>query len=141
MRSNRRPSKNRGSTAASRSRGFKDWMYRSGCPVYCAHCMRPVKRDKATVDHIVPWWAGGNDWTWNFLISCESCNKARARDDMIHWGGHHNPHCMTGGKCLCAPAFLRGNPSLGARALYKDIKMYLGLVKYIKKRWQIPAQP
>jgi len=131
----KRGSKKRGWRSADRSFSFKNWMYSSGCPVYCAHCMRPVSREKATVDHVVPVWAKGNDWTWNFVISCARCNQARATDDRIHWGGHHNPYCITGSRCECFSLSMRGKPP----ALHKDIQIYLGIIKYLINRWQLPA--
>ncbi len=43
----------------------------------CAYCGQQIARVDATVDHIVPRWAGGKS-TWNNLVcACEPCNHRK----------------------------------------------------------------
>lgn len=45
----------------------------------CQYCDKPVKFDRATLDHVTPLCQGGSDrHKENFVIACEKCNQKKA---------------------------------------------------------------
>lgn len=77
-------------------------------PVFrrCQWCLKPLEREEATADHIVPSSKGGSDSWYNLLVSCYDCNHNRMNrkvmskqgawlDDRIpkpHGPRWHGPH-------------------------------------------------
>lgn len=44
----------------------------------CAYCGKPISKNKATLDHVVPWALGGRNASENLRVACHKCNQAKA---------------------------------------------------------------
>lgn len=57
------------------------FLARRHCPI-CGGEMEkskgPVNPNTATVDHIIPLSAGGEDEPWNWIVMCRYCNEQKA---------------------------------------------------------------
>jgi 5-methylcytosine-specific restriction endonuclease McrA len=76
----------------------------------CHWCRRPLvwrktngqlRKDDATVDHLLPRERGGGSQSWNIVISCFPCNLARGSAG----------HCQAA--LACARAIFRANVKVG----------------------------
>lgn len=54
----------------------KKWNYT------CAYC---ESNKNLTIDHVVPQAKGGNDFTYNVVCCCESCNRSKSHEDWQIW--------------------------------------------------------
>ncbi len=52
------------------------------CGRICAHCGKKLDFKEATIEHVIPLSKGGTNKKENFVILCETCNKAKS-DDII----------------------------------------------------------
>lgn len=48
----------------------------------CAYCGKNLPKEKATVDHVKPKFAGGKDKAYNFKICCFDCNNKKGNTNL-----------------------------------------------------------
>ncbi|OPL07915.1 MAG: hypothetical protein AVO33_03335 [delta proteobacterium ML8_F1] len=41
----------------------------------CYHCLKPLKMNQVNIDHYLPRARGGKDEIYNYVLSCQRCNK------------------------------------------------------------------
>lgn len=57
-------------------RALKDRVYRK-YKGKCAYCGDPLKKEEATLDHILPKALGGTNHFHNVALSCAACNNKK----------------------------------------------------------------
>ena len=73
----------------------------------CVSCGIPLTIREAQLDHIIPWSAGGSDWSENLRTLCQPCNAERSnfRSDLDWWTATRPAvtfecvHCVIGDEC------------------------------------------
>lgn len=66
----------------------------------CRFCGHPLTMREATLDHIIPWSAGGSDNAANLRILCWPCNERRSNR---LYGGDDRPRLPVCRECVgCA---------------------------------------
>jgi 5-methylcytosine-specific restriction enzyme A len=53
------------------------WWQRQMDRAICFYCQKPVARDQATLDHIVPLIRGGRSTRSNVVLACKTCNSRK----------------------------------------------------------------
>lgn len=43
----------------------------------CFYCKKPVRKENATLDHIIPLSRGGYNKRKNYVMACDSCNNEK----------------------------------------------------------------
>ncbi len=44
---------------------------------FCFYCNKKIEKRGSHVDHFIPWSFVKNDKIWNFVLSCDNCNKKK----------------------------------------------------------------
>lgn len=102
---------------------------------WCQWCLKSLRRDEATADHLIPSSRGGSDYWDNLLVCCYDCNQRKRNKRVVSrkgawcdrdmgtphgpcwFGSPHRPGraVICGYWCKCH-AGERGRPAEGERA-------------------------
>lgn len=59
----------------------------------CTYCgLRPTRRKRLTVDHVVPRSAGGENTPANLVGACPACNQEKGRESLLLFLLHRTTH-------------------------------------------------
>jgi hypothetical protein len=67
--------KNHKSSVSVKSKKYKDYRFYDTNFVSCCYCNRPLDRENATTEHIIPLASGGKRGDENLAICCANCNN------------------------------------------------------------------
>lgn len=52
---------------------------------FCTYCRRPMRRERATLDHVVPRCQNGAHTPQNLVLCCADCNQSKAGRSLVQW--------------------------------------------------------
>lgn len=52
---------------------------------FCTYCQRSMRRERATLDHVVPRCQNGAHTPQNLVLCCCDCNQAKAGRSLVEW--------------------------------------------------------
>ena len=61
--------------AARELRKSRWWQSKIASQARCHYCMKPLRKDECTMDHVLPIARGGKSTKGNVVISCKDCNN------------------------------------------------------------------
>lgn len=62
---------------------IKQQLYAKYKVVPCLYCFKPLTKDEATIEHIVPKSKGGSNKKHNTAICCRSCNELKSKEHQL----------------------------------------------------------
>ncbi len=68
--------------AARDLRKSRWWQTKIATRATCHYCMKSLKKDECTMDHVLPIVRGGRSTKGNVVISCKECNNQK-KDKLI----------------------------------------------------------
>jgi 5-methylcytosine-specific restriction endonuclease McrA len=68
--------------AARELRKSRWWQSKIASHAKCHYCMKSLKKDECTMDHVLPILRGGRSTKGNVVISCKDCNN-RKKDSLF----------------------------------------------------------
>ena len=71
--------------AARDLRKSRWWQTKIATRATCHYCMKSLKKDECTMDHVVPIVRGGRSTKGNVVISCKECNNQKKDKLIMDW--------------------------------------------------------
>ena len=71
--------------AAREIRASRWWQNKIATNAVCYYCQKPLSKEEATMDHILPLVRGGTSSKSNLVVCCKPCNNSKKDKFFDEW--------------------------------------------------------